>query len=217
MRVNAMKNTQALIPLLLAVAMLSACSNDNPAQIVEKVKTEVAQDIETDMNKAIEDAKSDLTDINIDLKDGGKAAIASNGDLAINGKPVALTDSQRILTKQYYATSKQIALHGIEIGKESAKLATQAIGNAIGGALTGKNEADIEKHIEAKAGNIEAVAQKLCASALELKAIQDKLAVAVPEFTPEPMQVVTTDDGCSVTSSDSISDALEAPKVTSQP
>lgn len=212
-----MKKIQSMFPLLLTAALLSACSNDNPAQIVDKVKTEVAQDIETDMNKAIEEAKSDLTDINIDLKDGGKATIASNGDLAINGKAVTLTESQRVLTKQYYAASKQIALHGIEIGKESAKLATQAIGSAIGGALSGKNDANIEKHFEAKAGNIEAVAQKLCASAVALKSIQDKLAVAVPEFTPEPMEVVTKHDGCSVTSTDSISDVPEAPKESSQP
>ncbi len=120
--------------------------------------------------------------------------------MAINGKPVTLTDSQRALSKQYYAASKQIAMHGLEIGKESAKLATQAIGSAIGGVISGENEADIEKKIEAKAGNIEAVAQKLCDSAMELKAIQEQLAAAVPEFTPEPMEVVSQDDGCSVNS-----------------
>jgi hypothetical protein len=171
-----MKTKLILFPILISAALLSAC------------------------NQAIEKAKSDLTDINITLKDGGKATIASNGDLAINGKPVTLTDSQRALSMQYYAASKQIAMHGLEIGKESAKLATQAIGSAIGGVISGKNEADIEKKIEAKAGNIEAVAQKLCSSALELKSIQDKLATAVPEFTPEPMEVVSQDDGCSVNS-----------------
>ncbi|MBP6533801.1 MAG: hypothetical protein KA218_01945, partial [Arenimonas sp.] len=135
-------------------------------------------------------------------KDGGKATINANGDLAISGKSIVLTDSQRTLSKQYYTTSKQIAMHGLEIGKESAKLATQAIGSAIGGVISGENEADIEKKIEAKAGNIEAVAQKLCGSALELKAIQEQLSTAVPEFTPQPMEIITTDDGCSVHSSD---------------
>lgn len=190
-----------LFPILISTALLGACSQDKTS-VADKIKNEVAKDIETDMNKAIEEAKSDLTDINIDLKDGSKATIAANGDLAINGKPVVLTDGQRTLTKQYYAASKQIAMHGLEIGKESAKLATQAIGSAIGGVISGENEADIEKKIEAKAGNIEAVAQKLCLSALELKTVQDKLAAAVPEFTPEPMEVVTREDGCSVTSTD---------------
>ena len=194
-----MKTKLILFPILISAALLSACNQDKTS-LADKIKTEVAQDIETDMNKAIEKAKSDLTDINITLKDGGKATIASNGDMTINGKPVTLSDSQRVLSKQYYAASKQIAMHGLEIGKESAKLATQAIGSAIGGVISGENEADIEKKIEAKAGNIEAVAQKLCDSAMELKAIQEQLAAAVPEFTPEPMEVVSQDDGCSVNS-----------------
>lgn len=196
-----MKTKLIFFPILICAALLGACSQDKTS-VADKIKNEVAKDIETDMNKAIAEAKADLTDINIDLKDGGKATINANGDLAINGKSIVLTDSQRILSKQYYTTSKQIALHGLEIGKESAKLATQAIGSAIGGVISGENEADIEKKIEAKAGNIEAVAQKLCDSAMELKAIQEKLTVAVPEFTPEPMKVVTTDDGCSVHSPD---------------
>ena len=190
-----------LFPILISAALLGACSQDKTS-VADKIKNEVAEDIETDMNKAIAEAKADLTDINIDLKDGGKATINANGDLAINGKSIVLTASQRTLSKQYYTTSKQIAMHGLEIGKESAKLATQAIGSAIGGVISGENEADIEKKIEAKAGNIEAVAQKLCGSALELKAIQEQLSAAVPEFSPQPMEIVTTDDGCSVHSSD---------------
>jgi len=196
-----MKTKLILFPILISAALLSACNQDNTS-LADKIKNEVAKDIETDMNKAISKAKSDLTDINISLKDGGKATISAKGDLAINGKSIELNDSQRTLTTQYYTASKQIAMHGLEIGKESAKLATQAIGSAIGGVISGENEADIEKKIEAKAGNIEAVAQKLCDSALELKAIQEQLAAAVPEFTPEPMEIVTTDDGCSVQSSD---------------
>lgn len=214
-----MKTKPILLSILIGSALLGACSQDRTA-VADKIKTEVAEDIEADMNKAIDKAKSDLTDINIDLRDGGKATIASNGDLAIKGKPVILTDSQRELTKQYYAASRQIALHGLEIGKESAKLATQAIGSAIGGVINGENEADIEKKIEAKAGNIEAVAQKLCASAMELKTIQEQLAAAVPEFTPEPMEVVTKEDGCSVTSKDAdpmIPDVPPAPPEPTAP
>lgn len=187
-----------LIPALLSALLLTACNHDNTASTVEKIKADVAKDIETDMNKAIEEAKSDMTDITVDLKDGGKATIASDGDLKINGSAVALDQNQRALTIAYYTTTKKIAMQGMEIGKESAKLATQALGSALGGLINGKNGADIEKSIEAKAGNIEAVAMKLCGSALELKTIQEKLTAAVPQFTPEPMTVDRQDDGCSV-------------------
>lgn len=192
-----MKTTRYL-PLALLTALLAACNADNTAQTVESIKADVAKDIETDMNKAIDEAKADLTDINVTLVDGGKAKITAAGDLSIDGKPVTLSAEQRELSKQYYAATKKVAMHGLEIGKESAKLATQAIGSAIGGIISGKNEADIEKSVEAKAGNIKLVAAKLCASALELQSVQEQLAAAVPQFKPEPMTVETRDDGCNV-------------------
>ena len=165
-----MKTTRYL-PLALLTVMLAACNVDNTAQTVEGIKAEVAKGIETDMHKAITEVKADLTDITITMQDGGKATITANGDLSIAGQAVTLSSQQRELTKQYYAATKQIAMQGLEIGKESAKLATQAIGSAIGGIISGKNEAEIEKSVEAKAGNIKLVADRLCASALELQAI----------------------------------------------
>lgn len=192
------------LPLALLTALLAACNADNTAQTVEGIKADVAKDIEADMNKAIAEAKADLTDITVTMQDGGKATITANGDLSIAGQAVTLSTEQRELTKQYYAATKQIAMQGLEIGKESAKLATQAIGSAIGGIISGKNEAEIEKTVEAKAGNIKLVADKLCASALELQAIEKKLTAALPQFKPEPMTVEQGKDGCSVHAADSI-------------
>jgi Protein of unknown function (DUF2884) len=213
-----MKITKHLfVPAMLSAVLLSACSQDNTASTVEKIKTDVAKNIETDMDKAIEEAKSDLTDIAIDLKGGGKASIAANGDLKINGTAIVLNDDQRALTTAYYATTKQIAMQGMEIGKQSAKLATQAVGSALGGLLNGKNEADIEKSLEAKAGNIEAVAQKLCESALELQNIQAKLVTAVPQFTPEPMTVDRNNDGCNVHTGSEPPEPPEAPPAPPAP
>ncbi|WP_297798768.1 DUF2884 family protein [Arenimonas sp. GDDSR-1] len=210
-----MKTTRFL-PLALLTAMLAACNADNTAQTVEGIKADVAKDIEADMNKAINEAKADLTDITVTLADGGKAKITAAGDLSIDGKPVTLSAEQRELSKKYYAATKQIAMQGLEIGKESAKLATQAIGSAIGGIISGKNEADIEKSVEAKAGNIKLVADKLCASALELQAIEKKLTSAVPQFKPEPMTVEQGKDGCSVHSADNINIDLGESEHTSE-
>jgi hypothetical protein len=193
-----MNNRHLLIPLLLGTALLGACSSESQSNLAESIKSDVAKNIDTEMTQAIEKAKSDLTDINIDLADGSKATIASNGDLVIAGTAVALTAEQRVLTTQYFNASKQIALQGLEIGKESAKLATQAIGSALSGVIKGENQADIEKKIDVKAGNIEAVAQKLCDSALQLKDLQQKLSASIPAFTPVPMEVDSTSDGCNV-------------------
>jgi hypothetical protein len=210
-----MKTTRYL-PLALLTALLAACNADNTAQTVENIKADVAKDIEADMNKAIADAKAYLTDITITMQDGGKATINANGDLSIAGNPVVLNAEQRELTRQYHAATKKIAMQGMEIGKESAKLASQAIGSAIGGIISGKNEAEIEKSVEAKAGNIEAVANRLCDSALELKAVQEKLVASVPEFKPEPMAVDNGKDGCSVHSGAGINIDTGAPSPDSE-
>lgn len=198
-----MKNTRYL-PLALLTAMLAACNAENTAQTVEDIKADVTKSIETDMQEAIAETKADLTDITVTMQDGSKATITANGDLTIAGQAVTLSMEQRELTKQYYAATKQIAMQGLEIGKESAKLATQAIGSAIGGIISGKNEAEIENTVEAKAGNIKLVADKLCDSALELQAIEKKLTTALPQFKPEPMTVEQGKDGCSVHTVDSI-------------
>jgi hypothetical protein len=194
--------TIRFLPLALLTAMLVACNADNTGQTVEGIKADVAKGIETDMNKAI--AEANLTDITVMMQDGETATITANGDLSIAGQAVTLSTEQRELTKQYYAATKQIAMQGLEIGKESAKLATQAIGSAIGGIISGKNGTEIEKAVEAKAGNIERVADKLCASALELQAIETKLTTALPQFKPESMTVEQSKDGCSVLAADSI-------------
>jgi len=195
-----MKNTRYL-PLALLTAMLAACNAENTAQTVEDIKADVTKSIETDMQEAIAEAKADLTDITVTMQDGSKATITANGDLTIAGQAVTLSTEQRELTKQYYAATKQIAMQGLEIGKKSEKLASQAIGSAIGGIIfesIGKNGTEFEKAVEAKADNIKLVADKLCASALELQAIETKLTTTLPQFKPESMTVEQGKDGCSV-------------------
>ena len=93
--------TARYLPLALLSALLAACNADNTAQTVEGIKADVAKDIEADMNKAIAEAKADLTDITITMQDGGKATITANGDLSIAGQAVTLSSQQRELTKQY--------------------------------------------------------------------------------------------------------------------
>jgi Protein of unknown function (DUF2884) len=193
-----MNNRLLIAPLLLSAVLLAACSSETQSNLAETIKTDVAKDIDKEIAKAIVDVKNDMTDISIRLKDGREAKIAANGDLSIAGKAVTLTAEQRELTTQYFQTTKTIALQGIEIGKESAKLATKAIGSAIGGIISGQDEKAIEQTIEAETGNIKAVAIKLCDSADALNGIQKKLSASLPEFDAEPMQVERNADGCNV-------------------
>lgn len=187
------------------IVMLAACNVENAAQTVEGIKTEVAKDIEADVNKAVAEAEADLTDITVTMQDGSKATISANGDLSIAGQAVTLSTQQRELSKQYYDATKQVAIQGLEIGKQSAKLASQAIGSAIGGIINGEEWPEIKRTVATKSDNIKLVADQLCASALELQTIEKKLTAALPQFKPEPIIVEQGKNGCSVLSTDTIS------------
>jgi hypothetical protein len=186
--------------VFLSSILLVACNNEYSDSKSKEIHTKITKEIEADLNKEIAEAKLDTKDVSVDLIDGGQAVISANGDLSIAGKKIELSESQRALTKKYFAASKQLTIEGIEIGKESAKLATQAIGTAIGGLMSGDTDADFEKKMEAKTGDIEAAAQKICGTALKFEAIQKELIAAVPAFKVEPMRVDKQDDGCSVNS-----------------
>lgn len=186
--------------ILISSFLLVACNNEYSDRKSKEIHSKISQEIETDMNKAIDEAKLDSKDVSVDLIDGGQAVISANGDLSIAGKKIELSASQRALTKEYFAASKQLAIEGIEIGKESAKLATQAIGTAIGGLMSGDTDTDFEKKMEAKASDIETAANKICGTALKFADIQKKLIAAVPSFKVEPMRVDKNEDGCNVQS-----------------
>ena len=225
-----MKTTKLLLPVLISFALVGACSSENSAKAVGDFQSELTEDIDKNMDQALAEVKSEMKDVDVDLKDGGKATIKENGDMSINGKTVTLTAEQRALSKSYFDTMKKIALQGIELGKESAKIATDAIGMAVGGFISGNgvDDAAIEKKVEAKAGNIKATGMKLCESADELRVIQEQLVKAVPGFNPEPIEVDRSDDGCNVNSNDNIHirtddknedralDASEAPAPTAK-
>lgn len=225
-----MKTSKLLLPILVSFALIGACSSENSAKAFGQMQSELSEDIDSNMNKAMEGVRTEMKDISIDLKDGGKATITENGDMSINGKAVTLNAEQQALSKSYFDTMKKIAIQGVEIGKESAKIATQAIGMAVSGIFSGDgvDDAAIEKKLETKAGDIKNVAMKLCDSADELRDIQGQLIKAVPEFNPKPIEVDRSNDGCNVNAGDNIHiardenheyralDATEAPAPTAK-
>ncbi len=111
------------------------------------------------------------------------ARITRDGELFIDGKPVALDAPQRDLVKAYYGQLHGITQTGIAIGKQGTQLAGKAVGAAIGGVLSGNTE-DIDAKVEAEAKKIEAEAKKICTHLTGLKAAQDELAAQVPAFKP---------------------------------
>lgn len=113
-----------------------------------------------------------------------KAEITPKGDLLIDGKAVAIDANQRALLLDYRAHIISIAESGMDIGVQGADLAAKAMGEAFKGIFSGKSEKDIEKSVEAEAGNIKQAAAKLCDRLPDMVVSQQKLAAAVPEFKP---------------------------------
>jgi hypothetical protein len=137
------------------------------------------------VKNATEGAREELAKENFDLSASGqpKAEITPGGELLIDGKAVPLSAEQKALLIEYRGHIAKLAEAGIGIGLEGADLAGKAVSEAIKGIFTGQGD-QVEKKIEAEAEGIRASAQKLCELLPAMKATQDKLAAALPEFKP---------------------------------
>lgn len=182
---NALRSiTRNLSVALLLCLPLMACSDDKPAAGAQGGQDKpgfIARAAKEAGDKArVELAKNDI-DLNADGQP--KAAITPQGDLVIDGKPVAMTDAQRKLALDYRAGITAIAEAGIDIGLQGADLAGKAVTEALAGVFTGKSD-EIEKRIEHHAEGIKASAVKLCEKMPALLEAQNRLADALPEFKP---------------------------------
>lgn len=160
-----MKKTATIVLATLVVA-LAAC----------KPQTS----IDTEAGKIASAGDGHLT---IQATGHPKARIGKNGDLAIDGKAVALSSDQRKLVAAYYGELEGITQAGIEVGKQGAKLAGKAVGEAVRGVFNG-NTNDIDAQVNAEAKKIEAQAKQICSHLTGLRSAQDALAAQVPEFRP---------------------------------
>lgn len=200
--------TSIICTTIIACLALAACKDSQPE--AGSIGSKIANGISGNIDKAQQELVTSKDDIEIGLRDGGKAILSHTGELHIGGKAVVLTDAQRELARQYYRNSRELALQGMEIGKQGVQLAGKVAGDAIFSAMSGKDEAQIEKDIEKKIESdvkaIETQAYALCDSAQKLQSVQDKLAAAVPAFTPKPIEVDydagSGDKGCRIVSAD---------------
>lgn len=171
------------VALLLCLPLL-ACSNDPSASGAQGGKDEPGF-IARAAREATDKARDELAKNDIDLHADGqpKAAITPQGDLVIDGKPVAMDETQRKLALEYRASLTEIAKAGIDIGLQGADLAGKAVTEALAGVFSGKSD-EIEKRIERHAEGIKASAVKLCEKLPALLDAQNRLADAQPAFKP---------------------------------
>ncbi|MHB8911575.1 MAG: DUF2884 family protein [Lysobacter sp.] len=160
------------------------------------------------MEKALGEARKELHNQNISISDGvhinvngrevkrpdglPKAEITPQGDLLIQGKPVAANAAQRTMLLEYRSHIIAVAETGMAIGMQGADLAAKAMGEAVKGIFSGKSEQKIKQSVETQAADIKASAAKLCGLLPPMLATQERLAAALPAF--KPYATMTQDD-----------------------
>jgi hypothetical protein len=161
--------------------LLIGCGNDAPQDPANEPKTLIGQAVK----RATDEARKEIAKENFSFTVDGlpKAEITPQGELLIGGVAVATTPEQKALVAAYRTQVSEIAHAGIGVGVQGADLAGKAVTEAIGGVLSGNTD-QIEQRIEKEAQGIKDAALKLCDRLPALKAAQDKLAAAVPEFKP---------------------------------
>lgn len=111
------------------------------------------------------------------------AHISRDGALEIDGKPIAVTATQRRLLQRYYREAQDVMSSGTAVGKQGVRIATRSIGAAIA-SIFHDGESPAEKKLDEQSDLVEAAADKLCADIKALGATQDAVATAIPAFAP---------------------------------
>lgn len=213
-----MKHVHSLALALLVSAPLLACS-DPPAPPAPPAPPTAGNDgpkgfIGRQVEEAINEARKELRTQNIGISDGiniqvnghrvhtkdsglPKAEISPQGDLLIEGKPVAVTPAQRQQLLDYRGRIIGIAEAGMAIGVKGADIAGEALSGVAGAIFGGKEgEQAFEQRIEAQAEKIEAEAVKLCTQLPGLLAGQQALAASLPAFKPYARMTQADIDDC---------------------
>ena len=111
------------------------------------------------------------------------AVISADGELRIDGKTVSITPAQQDLLKQYAQAAFAVREHGIATGKAGAAVAGAAIPGIAASIASGDSD-QIDKHVDAKAKQVDEAANKICLDIARIRTAQTSLAADLPAFTP---------------------------------
>lgn len=188
--------------LLLTVLPLAACSQPTLSPSAAAPTNAPHGLIAEQVDKALTQARKELREGNLSLngelhigdrttahhaeaRSLPKAEITPQGDLLIEGTPVPITPAQRQQLLDYRTQMIALAEAGMEIGRQGAEIAGDAVSGALGAALSGEQaQQAFERQMEAKGQALETQARALCARLPALQARQQALAAALPAFRP---------------------------------
>lgn len=114
---------------------------------------------------------------------GADAFVSANGELVIDGKPVALDAAQAQIVARYFASAMALRNDAVKTGVAGASTAATAITSVAVGLASG-NPDSIDAKVNASAAKVDAAANKVCDDLQMLAKAQDELAAALPQFKP---------------------------------
>lgn len=110
-----------------------------------------------------------------------EASIASSGDLKIDGKPVALSSSQRGLLMLYYQGVTDIREQSVGAGKAGAEAGIKALNDSVNGKPDPNEKQKIDNQVSTQTHQL---TLKMCQDEADLKTVQDQLVAQIPGFKP---------------------------------
>lgn len=218
-----MNKTTLATALLLACSLplLGACQRSATAPAADTAatapdagpQTMIGQAVDKGMRKAREELERGNLGLNGGIKvrvntHGGsvfsrgedhglpRAEITPQGDLLIEGKPVAIDAGQRAMLLDYRQQVIGIAEAGMVLGTQGADLAGKALAEGVSSIFQGGSRDDFERHMEAEGKKIEAQASLLCNRLPAMLDAQDKLAASLPAFKPYARMTQDDIDHC---------------------
>ncbi|MCE7031259.1 YggN family protein [Lysobacter sp. GX 14042] len=169
--------------LLLALLPVMAACSPSPSDDAGEPSGLIASAVAEATREARKALESESIQVGKSNKDLPKATISPEGELRIDGTPVAATPEQRRLLLEHRANVVAVAEAGIQIGTQAADLGLKAAGGALAHAFSG-GKGDFEARMEAEGERIKESARQLCGRLPALLDSQQRLAAAMPEFVP---------------------------------
>ncbi|HET7331266.1 hypothetical protein [Dyella sp.] len=118
--------------------------------------------------------------VTLHADDAPDALVGSSGNLQIGDATVPVTPAQHGLLMLYFQNVNDVHQIGAEMGKVGAGIGVKALKDS----FDGKSKAEQDQHAEAGAGQIKALARKMCQDLANVKNVQDQLAAQLSAFKP---------------------------------
>ncbi len=119
----------------------------------------------------------------IHARGAADAVISVDGNLRIEGQPIALAPAQQALLKDYFAGIVALRHDAIATGAAGIATAGTAISSVVNGLANGDPDS-IGAKVDEKAAKVDAAAAKICVDLASIRLKQDAIASQLPVFRP---------------------------------